>query len=186
MADYSLTLTLFTPSQIDLIQGHMARIIRLNHGLPQYFPTFAVFDSHKEGGIGTGSLFKRCIQNTTRDLTNTLNDQGRTGMVSRALGLQQYTHWKNHPSFNTTTLGPIGRSSIILRQLHFLAQTGITYLQDSQPIPWIPPPQPLHSTLLSLCPLYPSDAADQLTRLDILSARSSLNQTSIVTHPMTY
>jgi hypothetical protein len=118
MADYMLTLSLFTPAQIDLIQGQMARIVKLSHGLPQYFPIYSVFNTHKEGGLGSGSLFHRGIKNATRDLTNTLNDQGRLGTVSRALGQAQYAHWKNHPKIGTPTLGPFGHSSIILRLIN--------------------------------------------------------------------
>jgi hypothetical protein len=147
MADYKLTLAIFTPAQIDLIQGHMARIIKLSHGLPPYFPTYATFNTHKEGGIGSGSLFHRCIKNVNRDITHILNDQGRVGTVSRALGAAQHKNWQAHPKLGTTTLGPIGNSSTILRQLNLLQQAGITHLQQEQPIPWAPKAQPLHTTL---------------------------------------
>ena len=132
MAPYSFGVSPYSPKDIHAMDSILARAKRKILRLPRSFPTLALVGSKEEGLWGQGSLYKEYIQTTTAILTHKLNDEGRLGMVTRALLNRQLAYLHKHPLLNSTHCPKILGTCTPLRQLHLLQSTGLTLLKDQK------------------------------------------------------
>jgi len=85
IVSYSFPTMAYTPNDIRLLDAMIARVARRCYGLPTSFPTRAVLLPAEQYGLGVGSLLPIYVRMAARALALSLNDEGRLGVVTRAM-----------------------------------------------------------------------------------------------------
>ena len=82
---YSLSTGAYTASDIARLDSLLAQAARFAMRLPGSAPTAMVLEDRDRGGLGVGSLLTAYITELTAQLTDSMNDGGRLGAVTKPL-----------------------------------------------------------------------------------------------------
>ena len=89
---YSMGVTPCTPADIKLLDGAITRAYKRTLGIPNGTPTAMVHEDVERWGLGIPSLAVEQASRGASLLIESLQDEGRLGVVSRALLLKQAKH----------------------------------------------------------------------------------------------
>ena len=151
---YPMIVAPFSLTDIHVIDRAVLKTVKLCCSLPRSFPTRALHLPKTEAGLGVPSLLTEYTQITATALTQSMNDQGHLGILTRAL-LDKSTS-------TMTTLDPLSLSSkqlkymSLARQLEIIKKSDIiiswndTELLDKLNIHSLPlPPQAIPVSLMT-------------------------------------
>ena len=81
----TLGITPCTKSDIHLLDSILSQTVKKAHGIPTYGPTAMAHEDKMSGGLGVCSIMVHYATKHAQLLTESLNDEGRQGIITRAL-----------------------------------------------------------------------------------------------------
>ena len=168
-ATYALSLAPFTVSEIAQLDRCMAAVARQCCWLPKGFATSGILRAQDEAGLGVVSLSVDYAQISTFHLVNALRDNGRLGLVTKALLRTQIKTMGGAPVEYLST--EAARYCTALRQLAIINQHEHDITIDGELFSQTPPGGPTASiwklTNLLRANLVPADILACLHELGV-------------------